>query len=36
MTRRLREAGELIGVRVLDHVTIGKNRFGSFMDDGYW
>jgi DNA repair protein RadC len=36
ITRRLREAGELMGVRVLDHVIIGKGRFVSFVDDGYW
>jgi DNA repair protein RadC len=36
ITRRLREAGELLGVRVLDHVIIGKGRFVSFVDDGYW
>jgi DNA repair protein RadC len=29
-------AGELLGVRVLDHVIIGKGRFVSFVDDGYW
>lgn len=33
---RLREVGELMGVRVLDHVIIGKGRFVSFVDDGYW
>jgi DNA repair protein RadC len=32
ITRRLREAGELMGVRVLDHVVIGKGRFVSFVD----
>lgn len=36
ITRRLREIGELIGVRVLDHVVIGKGRYVSFVDDGYW
>jgi DNA repair protein RadC len=36
ITRRLREAGEMMGVRVLDHVIIGKGRFVSFVDDGYW
>jgi hypothetical protein len=36
IARRLREAGELMGVRVLDHVIIGKGCFVSFVDDGYW
>jgi DNA repair protein RadC len=36
ITRRLREVGDLMGVRVLDHVIIGKGRFVSFVDDGYW
>lgn len=36
ITRRLREVGDLIGVRVLDHVVIGKGRYVSFVDDGYW
>jgi DNA repair protein RadC len=36
ITRRLREVGELVGVRVLDHVVIGRGRYVSFVDDGYW
>jgi DNA repair protein RadC len=36
ITRRLREVGELMGVRVLDHIIIGKGRYVSFVDDGYW
>ena len=36
ITRRLREVGDLIGVKVLDHVVIGKGRYVSFVDDGYW
>ncbi|MBX3027869.1 hypothetical protein KF840_23495 [bacterium] len=36
ITRRLREVGELIGVRVLDHIVIGQGRYVSFVDDGYW
>jgi DNA repair protein RadC len=36
ITRRLREVGEVMGVRVLDHVIIGKGRYISFVDDGYW
>jgi DNA repair protein RadC len=36
ITRRLREVGEIMGVRVLDHIVIGKGRYVSFVDDGYW
>jgi hypothetical protein len=36
ITRRLREVGEIVGVRVLDHVVIGHGRYVSFVDDGYW
>lgn len=36
ITRRLREVGDLMGVRVLDHIVIGKGRYVSFVDDGYW
>lgn len=32
ITRRLREVGEIIGVRVLDHIVIGKGRYVSFVD----
>jgi len=34
ITRRLREAGDLMGVRVLDHVIIGDGRYTSFADRG--
>ena len=36
ITRRLRQAGELMGVNVLDHLIIGQGRYVSFVDDGYW
>jgi DNA repair protein RadC len=36
ITRRLREVGDLVGVRVLDHIIVGKGRYVSFVDDGYW
>lgn len=36
ITRRLREVGDLMGVRVLDHIVIGRGRYVSFVDDGYW
>lgn len=36
ITRRLREVGDLIGIRVLDHIIVGAGRYVSFVDDGYW
>jgi DNA repair protein RadC len=36
ITRRLREVGDIMGVRVLDHIIIGKGRYVSFVDGGYW
>lgn len=36
ITRRLRQVGEIMGVHVLDHLIIGKGRYVSFVDDGYW
>lgn len=36
ITRRLRDVAEIVGVRVLDHIVIGKGRYVSFVDDGYW
>lgn len=34
ITRRLREAGELMGVKVLDHIIIGDGVFLSFVSQG--
>jgi DNA repair protein RadC len=34
ITRRLKEAGELMGVRVLDHIIIGDGSFVSFTAKG--
>jgi DNA repair protein RadC len=34
VTRRLCAVGELIGIRVLDHVVIGDGAFVSFLDRG--
>jgi DNA repair protein RadC len=36
ITRRLKEAAEILGVRFLDHIVIGRGRYVSFVDDGYW
>jgi DNA repair protein RadC len=34
ITTRLRQAGELLGIGLLDHVVIGDNRYVSFADEG--
>jgi DNA repair protein RadC len=35
VTERLRQAGELIGIEVLDHVVVGHERYFSFADGSY-
>ena len=35
VTERLRQAGQLLGVELLDHVVIGSDRFFSFADESY-
>lgn len=34
ITRRLKEAGELLGIRVLDHIIIGTDGTCSFVERG--
>ena len=34
ITRQLRQAGELMGINVLDHVIIGRDGYYSFADRG--
>lgn len=34
LTQRLAEAGQLLGIRVLDHVIIGAQTYFSFADEG--
>jgi DNA repair protein RadC len=34
ITRRLREAGEIMGIKVLDHIIIGDGEFVSFVERG--
>jgi len=34
ITRRLKEAGEIMGIRVLDHVIIGDGEYVSFVERG--
>jgi DNA repair protein RadC len=36
LTERLRRAGELMGVTVLDHVVVGQGRFVSMSNAGRW
>ncbi|MEY4673166.1 MAG: hypothetical protein RL148_950 [Planctomycetota bacterium] len=33
VTERLRQAGELVGIAVLDHVVVGADRFYSFAEE---
>lgn len=35
LTKRLVESGELLGIRVLDHVVLGEDRHVSFADEGW-
>ena len=35
VTKRMTEAGELLGIRLLDHIIIGDNRYISFKEKGY-
>lgn len=34
ITRRLREAGEILGLKVLDHIIIGQDEYLSFVERG--
>jgi len=34
ITRRLKEAGEVLGIRVLDHIIIGDGSYFSFVEQG--
>ena len=36
ITNRLCQIGEVLGIKVLDHVVIGDGRYVSFVDDGYF
>lgn len=35
LTKRLREAGELLGITLLDHLILGEDRHLSFADEGW-
>jgi len=34
ITRRLKEAGDMIGIRVLDHIILGESGYLSFTEQG--
>ena len=34
VTRRIRDAGNLIGIRLMDHIIIGDNIYVSFKEKG--
>lgn len=36
VTRRLRQAGGLLGIELIDHIIIGDNRFVSLKEQGLW
>jgi DNA repair protein RadC len=36
ITERLRQVGELVGIRVLDHLVIGRGRYTSMAEAGRW
>jgi DNA repair protein RadC len=36
LTERLRQVGEIVGIRVLDHVVVGQGRFVSFAEERRW
>ncbi len=35
VTERLVRAGDIVGIRVLDHIIIGDNAYTSMMEEGY-
>jgi DNA repair protein RadC len=35
LTRRLIDAGRLLGVDVVDHIVIGEGRYVSFREQGW-
>jgi len=34
LTARLKQAGELLGISVLDHIVIGDGRYVAFSEQG--
>jgi DNA repair protein RadC len=35
ITERLVRAGDIVGIKVLDHIIIGENTYTSMMEKGY-
>lgn len=35
ITKRMKEAGQIVGVDVLDHIVVGQHRYTSLKDKGY-
>ncbi|MBX3121171.1 MAG: hypothetical protein KF784_19090 [Fimbriimonadaceae bacterium] len=35
LTKRLREAGDLFGITLLDHLILADERYYSFADQGW-
>jgi DNA repair protein RadC len=35
LTKRLKNAGEILGIPLLDHLVIGFNSYNSFADNGW-
>jgi DNA repair protein RadC len=35
LTRRLREAAEILGIPLVDHVIVGREAFHSYADTGW-
>ena len=36
ITNKLGEAGRLLGIPLLDHIILGRDRFTSLVEDGRW
>ncbi len=34
VTKRLKEAGKILGIKLLDHIIVGSTSYYSFNDDG--
>ena len=34
-TKRIREAGNLVGIKLMDHIIIGDNKYVSLGEEGY-
>jgi DNA repair protein RadC len=35
LTRRMKEAGSILNIPVIDHIIIGDNKYCSFKESGY-